>query len=391
LTAIVFNTPGELDLRAFTLMGVSAKPNSKNPIGYFGTGLKYAIATLVRLGAEPVVWIGLEKYTFFKRKGEFRGTEFEKLSMRRESFKLTKPRVTDLPYAVSYGRNWEAWMAFRELESNTRDEGGESFEMENAPDGAPGQTTVVVELEAFTEAFRKRNEIFLEEAQREGVGVQVVDRPNNYLYWRGLRVYKLPKPSLFTYNFLDHMVLTEDRTLDNVYMARYNLASWLVACNSDHVIGKVLQASEKHWEHELEFPTHVSPGRAFVSVMQRYPKRVSQQAWGYYRRYDDTVTERTFKLEEQHPFPWEVCGGTVQDANGKTVFEAPFAYAGKWELTAATILKYLNPVDEEPIIEPEPYEEGYEVNEPGLQMEMENQDNLQAAEVLDEAEQAERI
>ena len=46
-------------------MGVSAKPNTKSPIGYFGTGLKYAMAALVRLGTQPVVWIGLISYPLY--------------------------------------------------------------------------------------------------------------------------------------------------------------------------------------------------------------------------------------------------------------------------------------------------------------------------------------
>jgi hypothetical protein len=41
----------------------------KNPIGYFGTGLKYAISVLCRLGTKPVVWIGQDKYTFYTQDG----------------------------------------------------------------------------------------------------------------------------------------------------------------------------------------------------------------------------------------------------------------------------------------------------------------------------------
>jgi hypothetical protein len=64
---LVFETPGLIDLRAFTVMGFNAKPATENPIGYFGTGLKYAISVLCRLGTKPVVWIGQDKYTFYTK------------------------------------------------------------------------------------------------------------------------------------------------------------------------------------------------------------------------------------------------------------------------------------------------------------------------------------
>lgn len=45
--AIYFSNPGHIELDTIRTMGVSVK-EGENPIGYFGTGLKYAIATLLR-------------------------------------------------------------------------------------------------------------------------------------------------------------------------------------------------------------------------------------------------------------------------------------------------------------------------------------------------------
>jgi hypothetical protein len=42
---LFFCTPGLIDLEAVFTFGVHAK-ETENPIGYFGTGLKYAIVTL---------------------------------------------------------------------------------------------------------------------------------------------------------------------------------------------------------------------------------------------------------------------------------------------------------------------------------------------------------
>ena len=129
---VVFETPTLLDVRALTIMGAHAKPNSTNPIGYFGTGLKYAIAVLVRMGCEPVIWIGRDRFSFSRLQSKFRGSEIETVRMRVLRVGRTRAQHYELPFTTRYGAKWEPWMAFRELESNTRDERG---------------TTSVVELE----------------------------------------------------------------------------------------------------------------------------------------------------------------------------------------------------------------------------------------------------
>lgn len=363
MSCVIFNTPGLIDLRAFTVMGISAKPNSVNPIGYFGTGLKISLATLVRMGAEPIVWIGLDKYTFQKKPINFRGQDFEALRMKINKFRLLRSSYTELPYTTSYGRNWEPWMAFREMESNTRDENGETVYYADVKgqdiQGIEGRTCIVIEHEAFTQAYHDRDSIFLPEAEREGSGVQVIERPSDHLYWRGLKVYKLMKPSLFTYNFLDHLDLTEDRTLSNPYWARAVLARWLTSCDNEHGIASALGAAEKFWEHGIDFelPTSATPSAAFHSVMRGYKsKGLGSGAWRYYGRYDDRVTPKNFLLFEKHPMPWKVDGNAMRDRNGGTVFDAPFGYEDKWELTAEAILRLLIPstpkeeeADEEPV------------------------------------------
>lgn len=364
---IVFDTPGLIDLRAFTLMGVSAKPKSTNPIGYFGTGLKYAVATLVRLGAEPVLWIGQDKYTFFKRSDEFRGAEFEGLSMRKErSGWALKATIIDLPYALTYGRNWEAWMAFRELESNTLDEGGSSYQVEADP-GPPaeGTTRIVVDLSDFDKAWERREEIFLPESSREGSGVQVVEGESSALYYRGLKVYKTPKPCVTTYNFLDHLTLTEDRTLAWEYTARLALGNWLLKQDDEELIERVLTAGSDHWEHGIEFDANTPPSRAFHNVAMRHPKNMAPAFHGYYARHDERIVEETYNAYDAHPLPWKIEGNSVVDAKGTQVFDAPYQYQGKWDLLAGAILKMINqlaPADtvevpDEPVGDGDAYDE----------------------------------
>lgn len=86
MTAIVFRTPGSIDMRAFTIMGVNAKPNTDKPIGYFGTGLKYAVAVCCRLGASFEVHTSGHRYWFERAPLSFRGQDFEQIVMRRDTW-----------------------------------------------------------------------------------------------------------------------------------------------------------------------------------------------------------------------------------------------------------------------------------------------------------------
>ena len=121
---IIHEPLGLIDLRAFTTFGINAKPNTNSPIGYFGPGLKYAIAVLVREGLKVTVWIGTEPHEFYCEPSNFRGKDFSLIRMRRQRGVTRKWMATDLPFTTELGKNWKLWMALRELHSNTLDENG---------------------------------------------------------------------------------------------------------------------------------------------------------------------------------------------------------------------------------------------------------------------------
>ena len=124
---IIHETIGLIDSRAFTTFGINAKPSTNSPIGYFGTGLKYAIAVLVREGLKVTVWIGTEPHEFYCEPSNFRGKDFSLIRMRRQRGVTRKWMATDLPFTTELGKNWKLWMALRELHSNTLDENGFSI------------------------------------------------------------------------------------------------------------------------------------------------------------------------------------------------------------------------------------------------------------------------
>lgn len=290
--SIVFKTPGLIPIEAFTTFGINSKPNTSNPIGFFGTGLKYAVAVLCRLGVPVEVWIGETCYNFYSQPADFRGKTFSFIKMKRRNGLLSKwVGHTRLPFTTELGKNWELWQAFREIQSNTLDELGTSYHHvdEDGPVvGKAGYTHVVIPGLEFEAVWRTRTDVFLEggvQLAADGSDAQVLAGPCPYIYYRGLRVLSLQKEALFTWNILSAMQLTEDRTLAAQYMPAYYAVRQVVRSKDKDFIRKVLEADENWFEHSFDFSNiSVAPTQEFIECARIYGRR--SHVGGYLNIFD---------------------------------------------------------------------------------------------------------
>jgi hypothetical protein len=336
--AVVFTTPGLIDVRSFTTFGINAKPNSRNPIGYFGTGLKYAVAVLVRAGLRPVVWIGRDRHEFYVKDVDFRGKSFPMVRMKRSRWSLMRTTHHDLPFTTELGKNWKMWQAFRELESNTRDEGGITeieeggiTEIEELNDYVRpvDRTTIVVEGEEFVQAYLERDNVFLpgglSEQTDDSGAAQVLEGASKFLYYRGMRVAELDKPSLFTYNVLAPIELTEDRTCKYAFQPRENLAKVVVTSTDAEFIERIVLTDDGHWEHGLEFDYQSErPSDEFRALVRTRRGAMPPAVTRYYagwRGDDRAVYDEPETTWDRYPRPWQTSNGGIQAANGRTILE----------------------------------------------------------------------
>lgn len=319
---VVFVTPGLLDIMSFTVMGLSSKPNSGNPIGKFGTGLKYAVAVLLRSGAKVRLFIGGVEYEFYTTQKTFRGKDFNQIKMRKRNSPLKRWTSQDLPFTTDYGKYWKLWQAFRELESNTRDEGGQTLSTElvydkrDVPVSALDHITVhntVIEVESreFWEVWLNRNEVFLPVNApippiSDNNGVEVYHGPSKFIYWRGIRVFDLEEPSLFTYNITKEMTLTEDRTLANVYYATQAIADAVILSSCQDWVETVLMAGEKSFEKRISYDyVNYPPSDLFKRLARRLTQKGSS-AYGLYSLYAPKVPEKIIDLPIDEELEWQI-------------------------------------------------------------------------------------
>lgn len=211
--AVSFINRGLIDLRAVRTFGMSAK-ETENPIGFFGTGFKYAVAICLRLGCTVTMYRGLERIDFDTGHAELRGQSFNVVRMTRG--RVDALDSEELAFTTELGKTWEAWQAFRELYCNALDEGGSVWEGDAEP--AEDHTTIVVAGEPIYAAYIDRANIVLQNEPRYALAnLHVHERHGHHGYYRGIRAAKFERHACFTYNVLKNLDLTEDRTIKNIY------------------------------------------------------------------------------------------------------------------------------------------------------------------------------
>lgn len=301
---IIFETPGLIDIRSFTTFGLNSKPNARNPIGFFGTGLKYAVAVLAREKIAVRLFIGEVEYKFFMEETSFRGDTFQAVKMQRRHGLLSAWTKEDLPFTTELGKKWKLWQVFRELYANTKDEGGIIFKADVA---APiiGHTVIAVDSLDFEEEYNKRDEIFLPEHDPDAVEVQVIKRPSKYVYWRGMRVLDLndKEQSIYTYNIMSPIDLTEDRTAKYSWVINIKIAAHIARSDDRQLIESAVKADNGTYESHLDWKfSSVAPNSTYLDVVASLSRNsvVRPSVSSYYKTYaprSSNLTPRSLRQQ----------------------------------------------------------------------------------------------
>lgn len=238
---IYFTNHGHLDIRLIEVMGLSIK-ETDHPIGRFGTGLKNAIAVLLRSGHAVDLRVGEERYSFSAREEVARGVEFSRIYMN------DRP----LPFTTMLGRDWAVWQAYRELRSNAMDEGGSAHEKRDLADVA--DTVFAITGAEIAKTHRNSREIFLDTLPEEVIaGVAIHPGSSNHVYYRGIRVLDLEKPSVRTYNVIEEITLTEDRTAKYPWEIGQNIAEAILRSEDAALCAAALGRDEEIYERSLRY------------------------------------------------------------------------------------------------------------------------------------------
>ncbi len=243
---VVFENSGEIDVLSISSFGVSVK-DGDSPIGFFGTGLKYAIAVLLRHKQSITAYCGLTEVKFHVIKRPVRGVEFSFVAM-----KINGGESQTLGFTTELGKGWQLWMAYREIACNCKDEGG-SIHFGDAI-AESGKTKFIVCGDLFDVVAQNADQFILNDAADSQIGsIEVRKRGGNAFFYRGVRVQEFGKPGIYTYNQTGFLELTEDRTVKNQNMPFYDIARAVMQSKDRQFLRDCITASDSFAESHLDF------------------------------------------------------------------------------------------------------------------------------------------
>lgn len=249
---LFLTTPTKIEPFSWSIMGVNVKEND-NPIGHFGTGLKMAIAVLLRTNHNITIKTKDQEYVF--------GIDLK--TLRGKDFWVCTCNGEELPYTTELGKEWDVWMAYRELISNTIDEGG-AYSDEPLSD----ETTIYVNGAEISQCHKDHDLYFchnrkiLDEVSIHNGSVQFLEG-KGVVYYKGVKVGSVENAA-HDYNILAPIKLTEDRTIKNEWEINTAVADAIVKSNNSKVIKDHITNTEG-WEANVSLD-YRDWGSNFISV-----------------------------------------------------------------------------------------------------------------------------
>ncbi len=228
----------EIETNAFLLLGACTKRDDESKIGYFGSGLKYALTVFLREGIELNIWSGLKPISLSTVTEQFRGEEFRVLTIADQKTNLT----------TEMGIDWKLWQAVREVYCNALDE--EEFNSEVVEEIVPieGQTQFYITItgnEQIEAILNNWDRYFARDRKiHAGCDTGTVMFPletNISVYRKGIRCYDEPSPSLFDYD-LKHIDITESRLIRYSFQLREAMARIWGESATETMIDKLVTA-----------------------------------------------------------------------------------------------------------------------------------------------------
>lgn len=252
---LYIHSPNAFDETALRIMGLSAKVND-NSIGRFGTGLKYAVAIILRnQGSLTIQRRSAPAITFRTSDAEFRGKSFTGIEMDCGN------GWEKLPFTTDYGRDWDLWKAYRELVSNALDEGGDVTDTLTAAE-------TVFEVEGLDEPHAQHDQIFLPESRQmfmRSRNIELDETPSSRVYYRGIYAADAPASLPFRVNILEEVALTEDRTIASSYIITRCVKDAILDDMNEHQVESIFRS--RLWDKlQLNINSFDSPSAAFIAT-----------------------------------------------------------------------------------------------------------------------------
>lgn len=211
-----------IEKEAFTLIGASTKRDDSSKIGFFGSGLKYSLAVLLRNNTVFQIYSGMCQIKVDTKQTMFRDKIFNQILIEGQETGFTK----------EMGVDWEPWFPIREIYCNALDENNGSISYVDRIEPVDGETHFYIQiddkirkiLDDWNDYFtNKRTDIILDCPE---IKVFYGAKGKNILYRKGVQCDINRCDCLFHYD-MPTFKINESRTLKDKWEAFYDIANAL--------------------------------------------------------------------------------------------------------------------------------------------------------------------
>lgn len=346
---------GEIDELAFTLLGGTTKRGDAQKIGMFGSGLKYAISSLIRNNINFQVYSGTKKLDFGLVETKFRDNSFNVITINGKETSLT----TNMG-----GSDWDnAFAPIREIYSNALDE-DEATILDISSDfgGFELMTTFYIELTSDIREFYNNKDLFFLNKKLKPVfftekGAVYKNTLEDKRIFRngilcerreGLKAHYIYNSSLFEIN--------ESRVLKNTYSTEKIIVDmWKTTPNYQELVSfihKIRRANTGSYEAEFDWnryswmssPTQYSD--AWLKLIQNY-KFVAMEHLDLFEQDElsgriELKFELLKSLTKQFGNEIDVLGVTSESEDGITIDAKPDQFLLDKVVDAIEVLRETN-------------------------------------------------
>ena len=267
---IKIESKGVIDTQAFYLLGASSKRDDNTKIGFFGSGLKYSIAYLLRNNIKFRVFSDYKEIKFSTEKVNFREKEFDVIKVDDKETSMT----------TEMGIDWEAWFVIREIYCNAIDEGESKISIvkqkvsdEDKCIPIEEKTVFYIEVnDEFNEIIKNWNLYFSESRKdllyHDNELNQIYSSPEGLIVYRkGIRcMYVQDEKTCFHYD-LSWVKINESRVIKNEWDFKYQLKDFLMKIEDRKIIAHILNTINEKWERNLYWDMSVNYSETWIDVI----------------------------------------------------------------------------------------------------------------------------